>query len=108
MTRHGNANLRSLFDTVDFSQTHDTSNRGSSNERVEALAEMICRAGDDAEMKSAALLVLMATIENSKHPKAIANTAKHLAFTRCGELNLCGMVEAQVATVKHELLTNVV
>jgi hypothetical protein len=40
--------------------------------------------------------------------KVLANTAKHLAFTRCGELNLFGMVEAQVATVEHELLANVV
>jgi hypothetical protein len=97
-----------LFDTVDFSQTPGTSEHDSSNERVEALAEMICCAGDDPETKSAALLVLMATIENSAHPKALANTAKHLAFTRCGELNLYGMVEAQVATVEHELFANVV
>jgi len=50
----------------------------------------------------------MATSENSTHPKVLANTAKHLAFTRCSELNLFGMVEAQVATVEHELLANVV
>ena len=97
-----------LFDTVDFSQTPDTSQHDSSNERVEALAEMICRAGDDPQTKSAALLVLMATIENSTDPNALANTAKHLAFTRCGELNLYGMVDAQVATVEHELVANVV
>ncbi len=97
-----------LFDTVDFSQTPDTREHASSDERVEALAEMICRAGDEPETKSAALLVLMSTIENSTHPKVLANTAKHLAFTRCGELNLFGMVEAQVATVEHELLANVV
>jgi hypothetical protein len=98
----------SLFDTVDFSQTPNTSQHDSSNERVEALAEMICRADDEPETKSAALLVLMATIENSEHPKALANAAKHLAFTRCGELNLYGMVEAQVTAVEHELLANVV
>jgi hypothetical protein len=97
-----------LFDTVDFSQTPDTNDRDASNEKVEALAQMLCRAGDEPETKSAALLVLMATTENSKHPKALANTAKHLAFTRCGELNLYGMVEEQVAAVEHELLANVV
>ena len=59
-------------------------------------------------MKLAALLVLMTTLENSTDPKALANTAKHLAFTRCGELNLYGMVGAQVATVEGELLANVV
>ena len=96
-----------LFDTVDFSQTPDTSEHYSSDEKVEELVEMICRAGDEPETKSAALLVLMATIENSTHPKALANTAKHLAFTRCGELNLFGMVEAQVATVEGELFAGV-
>ena len=97
-----------LFDTVDFSQTPDTSDHDSRDEKVEALLEMICRSGDEPETKSAALLVLMATIENSRHPKALANTAKHLAFTRCGELNLYGMIEAQVATVEQELFANVV
>ena len=47
---------------------------------------MICRAGDEPETKSAALLVLTATIENATHPKVLANTAKHLAFTRSREL----------------------
>jgi hypothetical protein len=97
-----------LFDTVDFSQTPDTSDHDASDEKVEALAQMLCRGGDEPETKSAALFVLMATIENSIHPKALANTAKHLTFTRCGELNLYGMVEAQVAAVEHELLVNVV
>ena len=97
-----------LFDTLDFSQTPEASDHDSSDEKVEALAEMLCRGGDEPETKSAALLVLMATIENSRHPKALANSAKHLAFARCGELNLYGMVEAQVAIVEHELFANVV
>ena len=46
----------------------------------------------------------MASIENATHPKALANTVKHLAFARCGELNFCGMVEAQVAVFETELL----
>jgi hypothetical protein len=93
-----------LFETVDFSQTPDTSEHHSSDEKVEALVEMICRAGDEPETKSAALLVLMATLETSQHPKALANTAKHVAFTRCGELNLYGMVEAQIAAVEGKVL----
>jgi hypothetical protein len=97
-----------LFDTIDFSQEPDTNAQQSSGEKIEALVEIICRAGDEPEKKSAALLVLMATIEDFTHPKALANTAKHLAFTRCGELNLFGMVEAQVCTVEHELLATVV
>jgi hypothetical protein len=64
---------------------------------------MICRAGDEAGTKSAALLVLMAALENATHPKALANRAKHLAFTRCGELNLCGMVDVQIVMLEGEL-----
>jgi len=61
----------------------------SSEEKIKALTDLICRAGDEP---SAALLVLLSTLENSTHSKALANTAKHLAFPRCGELNLYGMV----------------
>src|SRR5688572_32663351 len=75
----------------------------SSEEKIEALTEMICRAGDEP---SAALLVLMGTLSNSTHPKALANTVKHIAFTRCGELNLYGMVDAQIAVVESELLAS--
>ena len=75
----------------------------SSEEKIEALTEMICRAGDEPDTKSAALLVLMATLEHATHPKALANTAKHFAFTRCGELNLHGMVDAQIAVLEGEL-----
>ena len=75
-------------------------------EKVEALAELICRAGDEAGTKSAALLVLMSTLENASHPKALANLAKHLAFTRCGELNFNGVVESQIAVFESELLAD--
>jgi hypothetical protein len=75
-------------------------------EKVEALAELICGAGDEAGTKSAALLVLMWTLENASHPKALANLAKHLAFTRCGELNINGVVEAQIAVFESELLAD--
>ena len=75
-------------------------------EKIAALAELICRAGDEAGTKSAALLVLMSTLENAPHPKALANLAKHLAFTRCGELNLNGMVEAQIAVFESQLLAD--
>jgi hypothetical protein len=73
----------------------------SSEEKIETLTDLICRAGDEA---SATLLVLFATLENSTHPKALANTATHLAFTRCGELNVHGMVDAQVATFESKLI----
>ena len=75
-------------------------------EKIAALAEIICRTGDEAGTKSAALLVLMSTLENATHPKALANLAKHFAFTRCGELNLNGMVEAQIEVFESELLAD--
>ena len=93
-----------IVDTFDFEETSEANNDDTDEAKIEALTEMICRAGDEPETKAAALLVLMATVENSSHPKVIANTAKHLAFTRCGELNLYGMVEAQIALAEVELL----
>jgi hypothetical protein len=75
----------------------------SSEEKIEALTDLICRAGDEP---AAALLVLLSTFENSTYPKALANTAKHFAFTRCGELNLYGIVDAQIALLEHELFAN--
>ena len=97
-----------LFDTVDFSKIPDSGEYHSGDEKIEALVDMVCRAGDEPETKAAALLVLLAMIEASKHPKAVANTAKHLAFTHCCELNLFGMVQEQVATVERELFAGVV
>src|SRR4051794_31285463 len=38
-----------LFDTIDFSQTPDTSGHHSRDEKIQALVEMICRAGDEPE-----------------------------------------------------------
>jgi len=93
-----------IVDNLDFEETSETYNDDSNEEKIEALMEMICRAGDEPGTRAAALLVLMATVENSSHPKALANTAKHLAFTRCGELNLYGMVDAQIALAEAELL----
>ena len=84
-----------------FSQTSQTNEADSSREKIEALAEIICGAGEEA---AAALLVLMGTLENSMHPKVLAHTAKHFAFTRCGELNFNGMVDARIAVLEGELL----
>ena len=78
----------------------------STEEKVERLAEMICQIGSQPETISAALLVLMSTLENSTEPKLLANHLKHLAFTRCGELNCFGMVDAQIAAIEAELLVN--
>ena len=70
-----------LITEMDFSEIFATSEDDSSGDKIEALVEMICRAGNEAATKPAALLVLMATLENSTDPKALANTAKHVAFT---------------------------
>ncbi len=92
---------------LDFSQSPAADD--SSEEKLavlSALAEMICRPGDEPFIKSAALLVLMAKLENAAHPKGLANAVKHLAFTHCGELNLCGMVDSQIAMLENKLLEN--
>src|SRR5215813_2140372 len=81
-----------VFDTIDFLQTPEGIEDEVREEKIEALAEMICRADDKA---AAALLVLMGMLENSTDPKVLANTVKHFAFTHCGESNLYRMVDTQ-------------
>jgi hypothetical protein len=90
-----------IIDMTDFSQTLKTNEDNASEEKIEALAEIICKASDESV---AALFVLMGTLENSTHPKLLTNTAKHFAFTRCGEANLYGIVDAQIGIVEAELL----
>jgi hypothetical protein len=93
-----------VLDNLDVDGPPETNDDDSSEEKITALTEIICRAGDEPEIKAVALLVLMATVENSSHPKALANTAKHLAFTRCGELNVYSMVDVQIAVAEGQLL----
>jgi len=81
----------------------DTDEDDSSRRKIEALAEIICGAGDRS---AAALFVLMGTLQNSADPETLAHTLKHFAFTRCGEFNAFGMVDAQIAVVEGELLAN--
>jgi hypothetical protein len=72
-----------------------------STEKIAALTDIICCGGAES---AAALFVLMGTLQAAGDPKAIANTAKHVAFTRCGELNVFGIVDAQIAVLAAELL----
>ena len=88
-------------DLIDNMQSLETNGDNASEKKIGALTEMICQAGGEAAV---ALLVLMAAVQNAPDPKVIAHTAKHLAFTRCGELNVCGMVDAQIAVLEGELL----
>ena len=90
-----------IIDTSDFLQTSEADDDESEIEKVEALTEIICRAGGETV---AALFVLMGRFQNSTQPEVLAHAAKHYAFTRCGELNVFGMVDAQIAVVEGELL----
>ncbi|MEN3327042.1 MAG: hypothetical protein V7638_1849 [Acidobacteriota bacterium] len=79
---------------IDDSYLLEANDEISTEEKLQRLAAMICQAGAQPETRSAALLVLMSTLENSTEPKVLANHVKHIAFTRCGELNCFGMVDA--------------
>jgi hypothetical protein len=68
LVRRADAGER-VIDALERSEISETTEDDLSEERVEALAEIICRAGDDPETKSAALLVLMGAIEQSNDPK---------------------------------------
>jgi hypothetical protein len=89
-----------IADTAD-APTSEINEADPRRKKIEALAEIICGGGDQS---AAALLVLMGTLEHSTHPKVLAHTAKHFAFTRCGELNFNGMVDAHIAMLEGELL----
>ena len=91
---------------IDDSHLTEANEEFFTEQKLERLAEMICHAGDQSETRAAALLVLMSTLENSTNPKVLANHVKHIAFTRCGELNCFGMVDAQIAAIESELLVN--
>ncbi len=111
LVRRADAGER-LSNTFDFSQTPESNEATASEEQADAqegteaptekiagLTEIICRSGNDS---AAALLVLLATIENSPHPRLLANAAKHFAFTRCGDLSLYRMVGAHLAQIEDE------
>jgi hypothetical protein len=86
--------------TIDLSEVPLSCEAHSIEHKIKELTEMICCGGEEP---AAALLVLMATLGNATDPKALANTVKHLAFTRYGELNVNGMVDAQIAMLEGEL-----
>ena len=71
----------------------------SSLRKVEALAEIISRSGDEP---TAALFILMETLENSTDPKVLASRAKHVAFSHCGKLHVYEMIDAQLAELEGE------
>lgn len=89
-----------IIETVELELPKGTGEDDSSRKKVEALADMICRGGEEA---LAALFVLMEALQISSEPKALAHVVKHFAFTRCGELNVFGIVDSQVAVLEREL-----
>jgi len=89
---------------IDDSHLLGISEELTNEERIERLAKVLYQADGQSETRAAALLVLMSTLENSTQPKVLANHVKHIAFTRCGELNCYGMVDSQIATIERELL----
>jgi hypothetical protein len=86
--------------TINLSEMAQSCEASSIEDKIKALTEIICCGGKEP---AAALLVLMATLGDAADPKALANVVKHLAFTRCGELNVNGMVDAQIAMLEGDL-----
>ncbi len=95
-----------MFDTLDVEEKAETDNGDSNDGKIAALTEIICRPGDEPDIKSAALFVLMATVERSAHPKALASAAKYGAFIRCAEMNPYNVVDAQVEMMERELFAD--
>jgi len=92
-----------FVDTFESMRISDADEDDLTVKKIEGLAEIICRASDEATV---ALLVLMGLLENCKYPKEVANMAKYFAFTYCTELNLYGMVDAQVAVFEAKVLAD--
>jgi len=92
-----------IVDTFESLRIPGADKDDSTARKIEALAEIICRAGAES---TAALFILMETLESSTHPKVFASTAKHIAFSRCGDLHVYEMVDAQLAVVEGELLAS--
>jgi hypothetical protein len=96
-----NKDVHSTSGTIVFDPESEPPGYHSSREKIEALADIICGGGEGS---AGALLVLMGQMENSDNPQAMVNTVKHFAFTRCGELNLRGMVDTHIVMLEDELL----
>jgi len=92
-----------IVDTFESMRTPNAAEDDSTLGKVEALAEIISRSGDEA---TAALFILMETLENSKDSRVFASRAKHVAFSRCGELQVFEMIDAQLAELAGQSLAS--
>ena len=92
-----------IVDTFESLQTPVPIGDESILKKVEALAEIIARSGDQP---TASLFILMETLENFTDPKVLTSRAKHVAFSHCGELHVYEMIDAQLAELEGESLAS--
>jgi hypothetical protein len=92
-----------IVDTFESLGTLEANEDDSTLRKIEALAEIVCRAGDEP---TAALFMLMETLESSANPEVFTSRAKHVAFSRCGELQVYELVDAQIAEIERELFSD--
>ncbi|HEY6804344.1 MAG TPA: hypothetical protein VI306_12270 [Pyrinomonadaceae bacterium] len=71
--------------------------------KLKKLISLICRAGNEPDIKSAALLSLLATLW---YAPDFVNTAKHLAFLHCCEVDLYGVVDRQIEMIEQALMAS--
>jgi hypothetical protein len=71
------------------------------DEKLRKFISMICRAGNEPETKSGALLSLLATLD---YAPDFVNTAKLLAFMHCCEFDLYGVASRQIEMIEEALL----
>ncbi|HEY6804812.1 MAG TPA: hypothetical protein VI306_14655 [Pyrinomonadaceae bacterium] len=70
-------------------------------DKLKKLTSLICRAGNEPNIKSAALLSLLATLW---YAPDFVKTAKLLALMRCCELDLYGIVDSQIEMIEEQLM----
>ena len=92
-----------IGDTFESLRPPLTNEDNSTLRKIEALAEIICRTGNEP---TAALFILMETLERSTDPNVLSSRAKHVAFSGCGELHVYEMIDAQLAELEGELLAS--
>jgi hypothetical protein len=98
MRAEAGENIVDIFESM---RPPDGAEDDSTLRKIDALTEIICRTDDEP---AAALFMLMETLESSTNPKVFTNRAKHVAFSRCGDLHVYEMVDAQIAELQGELL----
>jgi hypothetical protein len=90
-----------IVDTCESLRPRLANEDDSTLRKIEAVAEIICRSGDEP---TAALFILMETLESSTHQNLLTSRAKHVAFSHCGDLHVYEMVDDQIAELDGKLL----